>query len=49
MNKKDKSVGISRELHDELKAYCKANGLNIKGLLEILINEELDESWRKKK
>jgi hypothetical protein len=44
MDKSRKPIQINRLLHNQLKNYCKANGLVLKALIEKLIKEILEKN-----
>jgi len=39
---KTTSIQVSKNLHNELRTYCKKNGLKMQWLVEKLIKEELN-------
>ena len=43
MDKNRKPIQIDSSLHDQLKKYCKANGLVLKALIEKLVKEILEK------
>lgn len=44
---KTTSIQIDKDLHNRYKAYCKANGYSMQGLLEILIKKQIDGTEKK--
>ena len=44
---KTASIQIEKDLHKAYKAFCKANGYSMQGLVEILIKDKMNDSKEK--